>query len=62
VTGDAWNLVAAIFCTVGAVIVTVATLLSEPTAANVLAGIGAGIGTLGGIAWIVSAVIALRQQ
>ena len=61
-TGEAWNLVAAVFCTIGALVVTIAAILSEPTAVNVLAAIGAGMGTVGGVAWIISAFIGLRQR
>jgi hypothetical protein len=60
--GEAWNLIAAVFCTIGALVVTIAALLSEPSAANLLAALGAAIGTLGGVAWIISAAIGLRQR
>jgi hypothetical protein len=54
--------VAAIFCTIGALVVTIAALLSEPNSGDLLAAIGAAIGTLGGVAWIISAMIGLRQR
>jgi hypothetical protein len=62
VHSDAWNLVAAILCTIGAGVGTVALFLSEPSLVNLLAGIGAAIATLGGVAWIIAAVVALRQR
>jgi hypothetical protein len=40
----------------------VAMVLSEPTFVNQLAAIGSAIGTVGGIAWIVAAAIAVRQR
>jgi hypothetical protein len=61
VTGDGWNLVAAILCTIGALIGTVAMFLSEPTGVNLLAGIGTAIGAVGGIAWIVAAATEMRR-
>jgi hypothetical protein len=57
-----WNLIAAILCTIAAVIATVALYLSEATFVNQLSALGSGIGTLGGIAWIVAAAIGVRQS
>jgi hypothetical protein len=57
-----WNLLAAILCTIAAGIATVALYMSEPTFVNHLSAIGSGIGTLGGIAWIVVAAIGVRQS
>jgi hypothetical protein len=62
VGGDVWNLVAAIGCTIGAVICFVALLLSEPTLVNHIAALGTGIGALGCIAWVVAAAIAVRRN
>jgi sugar phosphate permease len=62
VTGDVWNLVAAVLCTIGALIVTVAAFLSELTTVNILAAIGAAIGTAGGMAWIIAASMTLRRR
>lgn len=56
------NLVAAILCTIGAIVGAVAMFLSEPTFVNQLAALGSAIGALGGIAWIVAAAIAVRQR
>ena len=52
---DIFNLVAAILCTIGAGIGTVALFLSEPTSVNVLAAYGSLVATLGGCAWLVAA-------
>ncbi|HEU0081671.1 MAG TPA: hypothetical protein VFQ87_02270 [Bradyrhizobium sp.] len=57
-----WNLLAAILCTIAAGIATVALYMSEPTFVNHLSAIGSGIGTLGGMAWIVAAAIGVRQS
>jgi hypothetical protein len=62
VAGDVWNLVAAIGCTIGAVICFVALLLSPGTFINELAALGTGIGALGCIAWVVAAAIAVRRN
>ena len=62
VSSELCNLVAAILCTIGAAIGAVALFLSEPTFVNYLAAIGAAVGALGGIVWIIAAVIALRQK
>ena len=59
--GDVWNLVAAILCTIGAGVGAVALFLSDPSFVNLLAGVGATIATFGGVAWIIAAVVALRQ-
>jgi hypothetical protein len=49
------NLIAAILCTVGSGLGTIALFMSEPTFVNHLAGAGAGIGTIGGVVWIIAA-------
>jgi hypothetical protein len=49
------NLIAAILCTIGSGLGTAALFMSEPTLVNYLAGTGAGIGTVGGIVWIIAA-------
>ena len=61
-SGEAWNLVAAIFCTIGAVVGAVALALSGWTLVNLVAFTGAVIGILGGIAWIAAAAIALQER
>ena len=64
-SAEVWNLVAAILCTIAATMTTVALYLlylSEPSFVNELAAIGAGIGTLGGVAWIIAASIGVRQS
>jgi len=61
-TSDAWNLIAAVLCTLGAGIGALALFMSEPTFINYLAAFGAAIGTVGGIAWIVAAIIALLDE
>ncbi|HWB52168.1 MAG TPA: hypothetical protein VG651_23875 [Stellaceae bacterium] len=48
--GELWNLVAATLCTIGALIVTAAAVLSAPSIVNTLAAIGAAIGAAGGVA------------
>ena len=60
--GDVWNLVAAILCTIGAAIGTAAMVLSEPTLVNMLAATGTGIATIGGLAWIVAAAMAIGRR
>jgi len=62
VVAEVCNLVAAILCTVGAIIGAVAMFLSEPTFVNQLAGLGSPVGAVGGIAWIIAAAIAVRQR
>jgi len=60
-----WQLVAAVLCTIGAAITTTALVvlsISEPTTVNELAAIGAGIGTLGGLAWIIAAAIEIGRR
>ena len=52
---ERWNLVAAILCTISAALVTVAALLSPLTLAGIITLAAAMIGTLGGLAWIISA-------
>jgi hypothetical protein len=57
--------VAAVLCTIGAAITTTALVvlsISEPTTVNELAAIGAGIGTLGGLAWIIAAAIEIGRR
>lgn len=57
-----WNFVAAILCTVGPAIGTYGLYLlyvAQPTEINLIFYIGGIIGTVGGAAWIVSAVIAI---
>jgi hypothetical protein len=62
VVADVCNLVAAILCTIGAIVGAVAMFLSEPTFVNQLAAVGSAIGAAGGIAWIIAAAIAVRQR
>jgi hypothetical protein len=59
-TGERWNLLAAILCTLSAVLVTVAALLSELNLVGVFTVVAGVIGTLGGLAWIKSTFDALR--
>lgn len=60
--GDIFNLVAAILCTIGAGVSAAALFLMEPTFVNLLAAAGAVVGTSGGVAWVIAAVILLRQR
>ena len=60
--GDLFNLIAAVLCTLGAGASAVAIFMSEPNLANIVAGLGLALGFVGGIAWIVAAVIALREN
>jgi hypothetical protein len=65
VSAEAWNLVAAVLCTIAAAITACALLVlyfTAPSFVNELAAIGGIIGTFGGIAWIIAAVIGARQQ
>jgi hypothetical protein len=62
VAGDLFNLIAAVLCTLGAGASAVAILMSEPNLVNIVAGLGSALGLVGGIAWIVAAVIALREH
>jgi len=62
VTGEAWNLIAAVLCTIGAAVGAVALGLSGWSLVNSLAFAGAVIGFFGGIAWIAAAVMALRER
>ena len=59
-TGERWNLAAAILCTLSALLVTVASLLSELNLVGVFTVVAGVIGALGGLAWIKSAFDALR--
>lgn len=59
-TGERWNLLAAILCTLSALLVTVAALLSDLNLVGVLTVVAGAIGTLGGVAWIKSAIDGLR--
>lgn len=63
-SAEVWNLIAASLCTIAAAVTTVALyllFLSAPNFVNELAAIGAGIGTFGGVAWIIAAIIGIRQ-
>jgi len=60
--GELFNLAAAILCTVSSSIGAVAMFLSEPTFVNKLAGFAAVVATLGGIAWIIAAAIAVKRR
>jgi hypothetical protein len=62
VTGERWNLWAAILCTVSAFLVTVAALLSEWNVVGVLTLLAGGIGTLGGVAWVIAAIEGIRRR
>jgi len=62
VTGERWNLLAAVLCTLSACLVTIAALLSELNLVGVLTLIAGGIGTLGGIAWIKAAIDGLNRK
>jgi hypothetical protein len=57
-----WNLIAAELCTIAAAIATVALHHSEPTFVNQLSTVGSAIGFFGGLAWVVAAVIAIKDQ
>ncbi len=61
-TGERWNLLAAVLCTLSACLVTIAALLSELNLVGVLTLIAGGIGTLGGIAWIKAAIDGLNRK
>ena len=61
-TGERWNLLAAILCTFSAFLVTIATLLSELNLVGVLTLAAGAIGTLGGIAWIKAAADGLKEN
>ena len=64
-SAEAWNLIAAMLCTMAATITAYALLVlyfSAPTFVNEMAAIGGEVGTLGGIAWIIAAVIGVRQR
>jgi hypothetical protein len=62
VTGERWNLVAAILCTISASFVTIAALLSELNPIGALTLTAGILGTLGGAAWIKAALDGLRRQ
>jgi hypothetical protein len=49
VSSDGWNLVAASLCTLGTAVGTVALMLSAPTSVSLLASLGGGIATVGGV-------------
>ncbi len=51
-TGERWNLLAAILCTLSALLVTVAALLADLNLVGVLTVVAGAIGVLGGLAWI----------
>lgn len=56
VSSKAYNILAAVFCTVAALLTTAALFVTAPTDARNL-GIGAGVtGVIGGVAWIVAAI------
>ena len=57
-----WNLIAAILCTIAAAVTTVAAYLSEPSLISTLTIIAGVIGTLGGAAWVVAAILGVRQR
>jgi hypothetical protein len=62
VSAAVWNLVAAILCTIGPGIGTYGLYLAytaQPTDINYLFYIGGVVGTVGGTAWVVSAVIGI---
>jgi hypothetical protein len=62
VSAAVWNLVAAILCTVGPGIGTYGLYLmyiADSSNINYLFFIGGIIGTVGGAAWVVSAIIAI---
>lgn len=62
VSAAVWNLVAAILCTVGPGIGTYGLYLlyaAQPSDINFIFYIGGIIGTVGGAAWIVSAIIGI---
>ena len=64
-SAEVWNLIAASLCTIAAAITAYALLVlsfSAPSLINEMAAIGGVIGTLGGIAWIIAAVIGVRQR
>ena len=61
-TGERWNLLAAALCTISALLVTIAALLSELNLVGVLTVAAGAIGTLGGLAWVKSALDGLRRQ
>jgi hypothetical protein len=60
VLGGVFNLIAASLCTIGTGIGTVALFMLDPTFVNILAAVGGAIATLGGMAWLIAAVIDLR--
>ena len=60
-SANRWNLLAATLCTIGAGCCAAGFFVSEPSDANLLAGIGTAIGAAGGGAWIVAAVIAVTS-
>jgi hypothetical protein len=62
VTGDLFNLIAAVLCTIGAGASAVAMFISEPNLVNIVAGLGSALGFAGGIAWTVAAVLAVRER
>jgi hypothetical protein len=60
--GEIYNLIAAVLSTIGAAFCCLAMFLSEPSFVNILAGAGAGIGVLGGVAWTAASIVAIRQK
>jgi hypothetical protein len=64
VRGEGWNLLAASLCALAAAGSTALygyLWYFEPTMPNLIATLLSGIGTAGGIAWIVAAAISLRE-
>lgn len=59
---DAFNLAAAVLCTLGSGIGGLAILLSGPAMTNIVAGVGCILGTFGGLAWIGAAAIPLYTR
>ena len=57
--GDTCNLAAAVLCTIGSGVGAAALFMSDANFVNQLAAWGATVGTLGGIAWIIAAAVAL---
>jgi hypothetical protein len=56
VSSKAYNIIAAVLCTLAAILTTAAILVSAPTDARSL-GIAAGFaGIFGGVAWIAAAI------
>jgi hypothetical protein len=61
-TGDVFNLFAAILCTIGSGVGAAALFLSDPTFVNHLAAWGAVVATIGGLMWIGAAIVALNER